>query len=253
MRHAAFRKAAAQARTVVGTQALRALADGIADGRPRAAVLSLRSVPGFAEEAAAVMDAAASDRIPAGEAAAYLEGLAEGHALRAAEQRVSLVWSGPSSHRVPVRSTSLTLVELIEESRRELLLMTYSAKPYPPLVTALTAAAERGVTIDVVVETLQGAGSALAGAEPASAFEGIPGVRVWHWPLDKRVESGAKTHAKLAVADRRTLLVTSANFTQSGVDRNIEAGTLIRGGTTPSRTVEHVRELQREGTLQRFY
>ncbi|MFE7113904.1 DISARM system phospholipase D-like protein DrmC [Streptomyces sp. NPDC057654] len=253
MSRAAFREAAAQARTAVGTQAVRALAEGIAEGRTRAALLSLRSVPGFAEAAAAVVDAVTADRIPAREAAAYLEGLAEGHALRAAEQQVSLVWSGPSSHRVPVRSTGLALLELIDKSRRELLLMSYSAKPYPPLVRALTAAAQRAVIIDVVVETLEGAGSALAGAEPASAFTGVPGIRIWHWPVGRRRDPGAKTHAKLAVADSRILLVTSANFTQSGVDRNIEAGALIRGGTTPSRTAEHVRELQREGTLQRFH
>jgi phosphatidylserine/phosphatidylglycerophosphate/cardiolipin synthase-like enzyme len=36
-------------------------------------------------------------------------------------------------------------------------------------------------------------------------------------------------HAKIAVADRRVLLVTSANLTQSGVAKNIEAGLLIRG------------------------
>ena len=38
-------------------------------------------------------------------------------------------------------------------------------------------------------------------------------------------------HAKLTVADRRVLLVTSADLTQSGVAKNIEAGLLIRGGT----------------------
>ncbi|MFF3556109.1 phospholipase D-like domain-containing protein [Streptomyces tsukubensis] len=81
----------------------------------------------------------------------------------------------------------------------------------------------------------------------------MPGARLWHWPPDKRGEPGAKTHAKLAVADRRTLLTTSANLTQSGVDRNIEAGTLIRGGSAPARAAEHVAELQRTGVLQRFW
>jgi phosphatidylserine/phosphatidylglycerophosphate/cardiolipin synthase-like enzyme len=45
---------------------------------------------------------------------------------------------------------------------------------------------------------------------------------------------GAKMHAKLAVADRRVLLITSANLTRSGVTKNIEAGLLIRGGTALS-------------------
>jgi phosphatidylserine/phosphatidylglycerophosphate/cardiolipin synthase-like enzyme len=36
-------------------------------------------------------------------------------------------------------------------------------------------------------------------------------------------------HAKVAVADRRVLLVSSANLTVSGIDENIEAGVLVRG------------------------
>ena len=95
---------------------------------------------------------------------------------------------------------------------------------------ALGAAVSRGVAVSIVVETLQGAGSALSGDEPYRAFTGVPGIELWHWPTSQRTESGAKMHAKLAVADRSVLLVTSANLTQSGVAKNIEAGLLIRGG-----------------------
>ncbi|HZB30227.1 MAG TPA: phospholipase D-like domain-containing protein [Streptosporangiaceae bacterium] len=59
-------------------------------------------------------------------------------------------------------------------------------------------------------------------------------------------------HAKVAIADRRVLLVTSANLTQSGVAKNIEAGLLIRGGTVPVRAAEHIAELQAAGTLVRL-
>jgi Phosphatidylserine/phosphatidylglycerophosphate/cardiolipin synthases and related enzymes len=148
--------------------------------------------------------------------------------------RVESVWSGPATHQVPVRATAQVLVELADEATSELLLMTYSAKPYPPILLALTAAVTRGVAVSVVVETLSGAGGALAGAEPAAAFTSVSGVQLWHWPAGQRPEAGAKMHAKLAVADRRTLLVSSANLTQSGVGKNIEAGLLIRGGTAPS-------------------
>lgn len=56
-------------------------------------------------------------------------------------------------------------------------------------------------------------------------------------------------HAKLAVADRVVMLVTSANLTQSDVRKNIEAGLLIRGGAAPIRATEHVDALQSNGTL----
>jgi phosphatidylserine/phosphatidylglycerophosphate/cardiolipin synthase-like enzyme len=110
----------------------------------------------------------------------------------------------------------------------------------------------RSATISEVVETLQDAGSALAGNEPYHAFTGINGIELWHWPTTRRTEPGAKMHAKLAFADRHILLITSANLTQSGVSNNIEAGLLIRGGTAPVRAAEHVDSLRASGDLIRL-
>ncbi|OLT00089.1 hypothetical protein BJF90_07295 [Pseudonocardia sp. CNS-004] len=67
-----------------------------------------------------------------------------------------------------------------------------------------------------------------------------------------RDRSPAKMHAKVAVADRRALLVSSANLTQSGVKTNMEAGVLIRGGTAPERAAEHVQQLIAAGVLVRL-
>ncbi|MCT9932238.1 phospholipase D-like domain-containing protein [Planotetraspora sp. A-T 1434] len=59
-------------------------------------------------------------------------------------------------------------------------------------------------------------------------------------------------HAKLAVADRRVLLVSSANLTHSGVARSIEAGLLVHGGTAPQRAAEHIADLRGKGLLERL-
>ena len=245
----AFQAAAEAAADRLGPEYLRAFADRLGGGWPEEAVRHAVPVPEFAEVAGPVLAARRADGVPAGEAAAYLRGLAAGHAQRSAAVRVESVWSGPSTHPVPVRATAQVLVDLVGEAAHELLLMTYSATPYPPLLTALAAAVERGVTVTVVVETLAGAGSALGGAEPAAAFTSVPEVRLWHWPVAQRPDPGAKMHAKIAVADRRILLVSSANLTQSGAARNVEAGLLVRGGSAPRRAVEHVTELIARGVL----
>lgn len=248
----AFEAAAQAAVRQLGAAWLRVLADHLGAGRPDQATMHAVPAPGFAEAAQAVLAARAAAAIPAAEAAAYLRGLAAGHAQKTGDVRVEAVWSGPSTHPVPVRATAQVLVGLVEEARQELLLMTYSATPYPPLLSALAAAVSRGVSVTVVVETLAGAGGALNGAEPASAFAAVPEVRLWHWPRQKREGEYAKMHAKIAVADRRALLVSSANLTHSGVQRNIEAGVLIRGGTAPQRAAEHIAELQSRGLLARL-
>jgi phosphatidylserine/phosphatidylglycerophosphate/cardiolipin synthase-like enzyme len=228
----------------LGPTGLRAVTEHAMAGWPREAIL--RHTPG----AEPLLDALAdTDRSAA---LAYLTGLAAGYAQRAGEASVETVWSGPASHHVPVRATATVLADLVAEARHELLLMTYSARPHPPLADALRAAIGRGVTISAVVETLQGAGSALSGDEPYHAFTGINGIELWHWPTTRRTEPGAKMHAKLAVADRQILLITSANLTQSGVSSNIEAGLLIRGGTAPVRAAEHVDALRANGDLIRL-
>jgi phosphatidylserine/phosphatidylglycerophosphate/cardiolipin synthase-like enzyme len=228
----------------LGPSALRAVTEHAMTGWPREAIL--RHTP----DAEPLLDALAGTDRPA--AVAYLTGLAAGYAQRAGEVSVETVWSGPASHHVPVRATASVLADLVREARHELLLMTYSARPHPPLTEALRAAVGRSVAVSVVVETLQGAGSALAGDEPYQAFTGISGIDLWHWPTDRRAEPGAKMHAKLAVADRRVLLITSANLTQSGVSKNIEAGLLIRGGAAPRRAAEHVDALRASGDLIRL-
>lgn len=261
---------------------LRILADRIEQGWPREAILAAVPRPGFSRAAQDVLEAwlrpvpaivpdarpspeDAGPDGPAGahtpaELAAYLRGLAAGYARGIDRVRVEPVWSGPRTLAVPIRATAHALIELVGEASRELTLMTYSAKPYPPLLDALSAAVARGVTVRAVVETLQGAGSALAGAEPAAAFAAVAGIELWHWPVGKRTgndpaavgEGGAKMHAKLAVADARALLVSSANLTQAGVSRNIEAGVLVRGGTAPRRVAEHIAELRAKGMLERL-
>ena len=225
---------------VGGAEILRAIANGMEQGRSESALVAL--LPRHGD----LVRQVASDPTD------YLRGLADGYTRAAARQQVESVWSGPHSHTVPVRSTEQALVELIGGAVDQLWLMTYSARPHPPVITALCAARERGLRVRIVVETLKGAAGALAGTEPGAAFLGVPGVELWHWPVPARPERSARMHAKVAVADRRELLVSSANLTQSGTVTNIEAGLLVRGGSAPRRAAEHLDALVAAETLARL-
>ncbi|MGQ0777037.1 MAG: hypothetical protein ACT4NY_21910 [Pseudonocardiales bacterium] len=171
-----FEEAAAAAAPQLGAAALRGLADHIAAGWPDHAI---RGASGrwFGDVATPVL--AARSGVPDAEAAAYLRGLAAGHQHVTTAVTVETVWSGPSSHAVPVRATPQALLEVVAEAAHELVLMTYSATPHEGIRAALTNAVSRGVAVTVVIETLQGAGSAEAGllirggAAPQRAAEHI--------------------------------------------------------------------------------
>jgi phosphatidylserine/phosphatidylglycerophosphate/cardiolipin synthase-like enzyme len=244
-----FEDAAQQAASRLAPQRLRKLAAKIAAQHSDEAVLAGL---GDAPTVSTLLAAARAEAVPPEIAAAYLRGVADGYQHGVEQQRVQVVWSGPTTHDVPTRSTAQVLTELIGRSERELILVTYSAKPYPPIRDALASAIPRGVAISVVVETLQGAGSALSGPEPAAAFATLPAIQLWHWPKDQREHPGAKMHAKIAVADRRELFTSSVNLTESGVQNSIESGVLIRGGTAPQRAAEHILALQAQGVLRRL-
>jgi len=235
-----------------GTTRVRMLADRWANGEDIAPGPGRLPVPGLTEAAqdlAGLFEQEGTDRATA---VTYLRGACLGHAAAHGRVRVETVWSGPGTHTVPVRDTGAVLLDLVNSSESELLLMTYSAREYPVLLEALRRARDRGVRVDAVVETLAGAGSALAGQEPAWAFAGVPGLTLWHWPRSRRGDAGARMHAKVAVADRTTLLVTSANLTPAGSTHNMEAGLLVRGGSVPRRAVDHVSELRVSGILERL-
>ncbi|AVH55366.1 MULTISPECIES: DISARM system phospholipase D-like protein DrmC [Streptomyces] len=247
-----FEGAAEAAVLALGPSRGKDLAGLLAQRRSRERVLTELATPGISVAVEKLYDAVETESIPFAEAAAYVRGYVAALLHARETVQVRTVWSGPSTPAVPVRATAQVLVEVINESRDELLAMTYAARPYPALTQALTEAAARGVKAHVVVETLAGARGLLSGREPADAFVSVPGLRLWHWARDSAGHAHSRQHAKLAVADRRMLFLGSANLTESAARRNIEAGVLVTGGEAPRRAAEHIVELQRLGILRPF-
>lgn len=247
-----FEAAAATAVATLGSARTKDLAGLLARGRGLEHVLLALQDSTATEAVTALYAAAERERVPHPEAAAYLRGYVAGAPRTPDETEVRTFWSGPATPAVPARAAARVLMQVVTEARTELLAMTYSARAYAPLVTALREALGRGVDVHVVVETLEGAAGLLGGREPARAFTSIPDVKLWHWPPAHRPDRRGLQHAKLAVADGTLLWLGSANLTESGVRRNLEAGLLVRGGPAPRRVAEHVRDLQRRGILERL-
>ncbi len=72
----------------------------------------------------------------------------------------------------------------------------------------------------------------------------LPNARFFHWDKPELGPSShASVHAKCAVADGMVAFVTSANLSEAALDRNMEVGILVRGGTLPNQLDQHLQAL----------
>jgi phosphatidylserine/phosphatidylglycerophosphate/cardiolipin synthase-like enzyme len=133
--------------------------------------------------------------------------------------------------------------------------MSFTVYKLPTVSAALVAAAQRGVDLRIYLETPDSSEGKMA----ANTIHNLgPGVatqaRVYVWPPHKRKKSNTGyqgvLHAKLAVADRRSLFVTSANLTGAAMHLNMEMGVLIRGGDEPGQVARHLDELVQRGDFE---
>lgn len=169
------------------------------------------------------------------------------------QESIEIVWTGPRTPDIPVRLTREALLEVIAAATHELMIVSFAAYQVQDIVDALTAAAEAGVKIRLILETAQAQGGTLTFAAASAFAELREKVSFYVWPLEKRpaLEHGRPAlHAKAAIADDRVALVTSANLTGHAIRENMELGLLVRGGPIPGRLAVHFRHLMSDRILE---
>jgi phosphatidylserine/phosphatidylglycerophosphate/cardiolipin synthase-like enzyme len=171
-----------------------------------------------------------------------------------ADQAVDIVWTGPQTAEVPIRLTRAVLVDVIRSATERLVIVSFAAYKVALVVDELAAAAARGVDVRLVLETAETSGGRLA-TDAADAFASLgAAVSFWVWPSEERPSlpaGAAALHAKAAIADDHTALVTSANLTGHGMNENMELGLLVRGGPVPRRLAAHFTLLMIDRVLDR--
>ncbi len=160
----------------------------------------------FRHHAAAICDAWASSEISGAGVVLPVRTSADVVDEVRGEEQVSVVWTGPASYEVPVRATSAALAEVIDEATKSLIVVSFAAYKVAAVVEALRAAAERGVDVRLVLESVVESKGNLT-HDAKEAFDSLGGaVSFYVWPAELRVSAGgghAAMHAKCAVADRR--------------------------------------------------
>ena len=150
-------------------------------------------------------------------------------------QALDLVWTGPKSDFVPVRSTEQVMLEVIQRAQESLFLVSFVNHGAHKIVNALNEAASRGVVIKMLLEETKGAVEKLQCA--------LPSATLYFWGAQGKEQHGDRTalvHAKCIVADGSEAFITSANLTTRALEGNMELGVHIMSGREPQRLSKHL-------------
>ena len=130
-------------------------------------------------------------------------------------ETVEIVWTGPEPVETRFRQTEQAILEVVSSATRRLVVVSYAVYRIPHIREALVAAANRGVSIRLIVETsnrIEGQGEydclLALGSNVASACS------AYYWPQEnRRKDDNGKIgilHVKCAVADGYRLFLSSA-------------------------------------------
>lgn len=159
------------------------------------------------------------------------------------QQSIELVWTGPTTPFVSARRTEQVLLEVIDSAINKLFFTSFVAYNIESIVRALNDACERGVQIDMLLESSLGHGGSINIDVIGKMRELVPKANIYAWSDKPDKFEGGRVHAKVVVADEHICFITSANLTGYALERNMETGVLIEGGTLPNILHKHLNAL----------
>jgi len=172
---------------------------------------------------------------------------------------LQLVWTGPEGVSANARDTATVVRELFCRAQRSVLVAGYAFDHGADILEPLHAAMElRGVEVSMFLHVPRcpvGIGT----ADHLRRWESQFLRENWRFPrrpalyYDPRSvgsDSVVSLHAKCVVVDEAISLVTSANFTDRGQDRNIELGVQVHDAAFAHRLVEHWRSALAAGVFR---
>ncbi len=178
--------------------------------------------------------------------------------------RLDLVWTGPEARTATTRDTAIVVRQLFEQARKSVVVGGFRFDHGEELLRPLHAVMrDHGVKATFFLDIADHADR--ADRAEAYATEQIDRFFADNWPFgpprpdvyyDPRTAvpgpPWASLHAKCVVVDERVALITSANFTERGQERNVEAGVLIEDERFASSLVAQWRSLIGSGGMERY-
>lgn len=196
--------------------------------------------------------------VPSPAIAAWIRSLGKAEAR---SPRSDLVWSGPEVRGAPARDTRRVYEELVGSAEHSLWVSTYAFFDGPRAFESLARRmdAATGLRAMLLLNLQRKRGDKTSSDHLIRRFT----ERFWcvEWPGNSRPHvffdpraldvdgPGGVLHAKAVVADDEAVFVTSANLTESALDRNIELGLLVRDRSLAASISSHFCGLIDRGLL----
>jgi phosphatidylserine/phosphatidylglycerophosphate/cardiolipin synthase-like enzyme len=175
---------------------------------------------------------------------------------------VDLVWTGGEAKMAYSRPTATVVRELFERADRHLLIAGYSFDHGAHIMAPLHARMkETGLAVDVYLHIDRARRAtkvhehierSVATFFAANWPFGVPHPTIYVAPCTIEPGSTTSLHAKCVVADERVAIVSSANFTDRGQSRNIEAGARIEDASFARAVVAQFRAATHAGVFEAF-
>ncbi|HHC0722174.1 TPA: DISARM system phospholipase D-like protein DrmC [Klebsiella pneumoniae] len=229
--------------SLISSEKIRAIAENIShidDNKSMATLYNVVNTPIAVTIVKQLTMAWQKTSVSSSELAAMLLTTSHVYSKATSEQSTELVWTGPTTPFVSARRTEQALLQVISTAERTLFITSFVAYDVSTIVKALNAANERGVMISILLELSQEKGGSLNFDTIEKMRIQVPSAKLYVWNNKDNEYYGGCVHAKVAVADARECFITSANLTGYAMEKNIEAGVLISGGSIPRQLNEHL-------------
>jgi cardiolipin synthase len=181
--------------------------------------------------------------IPPAELAGMLAAASAAYHRAKAEQDIELVWTGPSSKLIATRKTEQALLQVIDAAESRLFITSFVAYDIASIMNALRKAIDRGVDVSMLLESNDKHGGGVSMDAIGQMRAALPAAHIYFWGDKGESYAGGKVHAKVAVCDEAMCFISSANLTGHAMEKNMEAGVLIRGGSLPMKLQNHLEAL----------
>lgn len=241
----------------------RALDDGTVPlASPRFALQRLGLASGAVDAAAQWLQSLVQEGFSARQIARVAAALGDERArTEHARDDIELVWTGPEAVGSENRDTARVLEGLFRAATSSVLIAGFAFRPgvhFDALAEAQRAAPTLRVSVfaHVFIEASEVLADALSAHDRSlrQAFAKVDRERVrFHRPSTELIElartRGFHLHAKCVVVDARKVLITSANFTESAQERNIEVGVVLDDPRLAERLIAHFDALVLRGDM----